>query len=226
MFFCFTQDGGGSGLGLTISKSIVERHNGTIRATSDGPGCGSKFTVQLPLYEREESEYEEVDFDSESQTSPPSLEQSVPQNDTSKPQQSNSTVQVKRHVLVVEDVESSRKMLMKLLVRAGHTCRGACNGQEAVNMIRQNLQQTADVESGLCQEAPFDTILMDYEMPIMSGPDATQTIRILGYRQLIFGVTGNVLKEDVDHFKSKGADDVLPKPVSMAILNNAWMNHK
>lgn len=40
--------------------------------------------------------------------------------------------------------------------------------------------------------------------------------------RLSIGVTGNMLKEDVDHFKSKGADSVLPKPLNMELLNRCW----
>jgi len=70
---------------------------------------------------------------------------------------------------------------------------------------------------------PFDTVLMDYEMPRLNGPDATAKLRDeYGFEDLIVGVTGNVLSEDVDYFISKGANCVLPKPVSMKLLNDAW----
>ena len=62
-------------------------------------------------------------------------------------------------------------------------------------------------------------------MPKLNGPDATAVLRQRGYTGTILGVTGNVLQEDVDYFISKGADDVLPKPVSMALLNNYWKSH-
>lgn len=45
------QAGGGSGLGLFITKGLVQQHGGTIEATSEGPGLGAAFTVELPLYE-------------------------------------------------------------------------------------------------------------------------------------------------------------------------------
>lgn len=61
-------------------------------------------------------------------------------------------------------------------------------------------------------------------MPRLNGPDATQKLRELGFKELIIGVTGNVLSEDVNFFLSKGANRVLPKPVSMDLLNEAWRN--
>ena len=48
----------------------------------------------------------------------------------------------------------------------------------------------------------------------------------MGYEGTIIGVTGNVLHEDVDYFKEKGANDVLPKPVSMKLLKDYWATHQ
>ena len=49
-FFTTRRNGEGCGLGLSISHAIIARHGGTITARSDGPGCGSTFTVRLPAY--------------------------------------------------------------------------------------------------------------------------------------------------------------------------------
>ena len=59
-------------------------------------------------------------------------------------------------------------------------------------------------------------------MPILNGPDATREIRNLGCDAFVVGVTGNVLLEDINYFKSKGADMVLAKPLNVAALNEAW----
>ena len=69
----------------------------------------------------------------------------------------------------------------------------------------------------------FSTILMDFEMPEMDGPTATRELRTkLGCTCLIFGVTGNMLPQDVDHFKQQGANKVLAKPLTLATLEHAW----
>lgn len=67
MFDLFTQDQralhrseGGLGIGLSIAKRLVEMHGGTIGAYSEGPGCGSRFTVVLPLAENDESTADEA----------------------------------------------------------------------------------------------------------------------------------------------------------------------
>jgi DNA-binding response OmpR family regulator len=56
----------------------------------------------------------------------------------------------------------------------------------------------------------------------MNGPDATAEIRSIGFSGLVFGLTGNLLQEDIDYFIMKGADDVFPKPFNPSILNKAW----
>ena len=52
----------------------------------------------------------------------------------------------------------------------------------------------------------------------MDGPSATEAIRSLGYRGPIVGVTGNAMQHDIDHFLSKGADQVMIKPVDILSL--------
>jgi CheY-like chemotaxis protein len=109
--------------------------------------------------------------------------------------------------LVVEDSDSSRKMLVRLFERAGHTCVMAVNGQDAVHAMTTDLAATEENPS----HVPFNTVLMDFEMP-----------RAMGYKATILGVTGNVLSEDVDYFMAHGADAVLPKPISLKLLKDYW----
>ena len=83
---------------------------------------------------------------------------------------STPPAQTCRHILVVEDALSSQKMLVRLLQRAGCTCVAANNGQEAVDAVQATLDYTGedDLEEGTPK--PFDTILMDFEMPVLNGP--------------------------------------------------------
>jgi CheY-like chemotaxis protein len=129
-----------------------------------------------------------------------------------------SNARIGRNCLVVDDSLPNRKMLVRLLERSGHTCKSACHGKEAIDIIEAD-KATAVLDEGYTQ---IDTILMDYEMPILNGPDATKKLRDSGCSALILGVTGNVLSEDVDHFISMGADKVLPKPISMALIEECW----
>jgi CheY-like chemotaxis protein len=68
----------------------------------------------------------------------------------------------------------------------------------------------------------YDVILMDSEMPRMSGPAATELLRQKGYIGIIVGVTGNVMKEQTDFFLSKGANKVLGKPLDINKLEETF----
>jgi len=209
------QHGGGSGLGLSIAKGIVDQHNGIIRAESKGQGHGTCFVIELPLFEFTLEDLEKRNDEVNKFNS--SMTQTINTFDSS---QSEEFVTRSRRILVAEDAESSRRMLIRLLERAGHTCVPAANGQEAVDAVKADMQ--AMKENPNEHVEPFDTIFMDFEMPILKGPDATKAIRQLGFTNTIVGVTGNLLSEDVEFFKSHGADDILGKPVSLAKLNAYW----
>ena len=111
-------------------------------------------------------------------------------------------------VLIVDDVPMNRKMLKRLLIARFDECDEAENGQQAVDMAKSAMAL------GLC----YDIITMDYQMPIMDGVTATRSIRKLGYKGRIIGVTGNAFQEDVDSFIRSGANIVLTKPLSKASL--------
>jgi CheY-like chemotaxis protein len=117
-------------------------------------------------------------------------------------------------VLVVDDSSLNRKVLLKLLRTAGCTCEEASDGQQAVDRVKERLSRTG---TGTGEDKiEYDAILMDFVMPVMDGPTATQIIRGLGYTGPIFGVTGNTLESDVMHFMAHGVNAVLPKPFDFA----------
>jgi CheY-like chemotaxis protein len=99
------------------------------------------------------------------------------------------------------DANSNRKMLLRILRAKNYVCEEAENGRVAVE------KYAAAVERG----EPFDVILSDYEMPVMNGPDSVREMRRMGCKCFIAGITGNVLQDDIDHFKERGADNVLAK---------------
>ena len=309
------QAGGGSGLGLYITSSIVQMHGGTIRAYSEGAGCGSTFTVDIDMQlrrfhsltsplsgKKREAEHIILQQDpfsehitgvtrqslcainqievsecadllrSQSFTQQPCLSHlsdavySSPvshmrlsplvlsdteysptvshvrlsplanefshtaasdRGDVRKGQEKtlalfpppfHSIVRcvtapdtasgVAYDILVVDDSSLNRKMLCRLLRTAGYTCDEANDGESAVEKVK------ARIESGIGGEMKgfYDAILMDFVMPVMDGPTATQAIRGLGYSDPIFGVTGNALDSDINYFIKCGASAVLIKP--------------
>lgn len=199
------QAGKGSGLGLFISKNLAEQHGGSLTAKSEGIGKGSAFTLQLPLYQ--------CDIDSSIVIEHQFLEEKMIES---------SSHQEKRRlrILVVDDIVTNRKLLYRLLERNGHECSMAENGEVAVEMVRQSMLSNDKVTIRL-----YDCILMDYEMPVLNGPNATEKIREMGCDVLIIGITGNTLSDDVQHFESKGANKVLAKPVKLDVLENLFVEY-
>jgi CheY-like chemotaxis protein len=116
-------------------------------------------------------------------------------------------------ILVVDDAVTNRKLLARLLERRGHSCDQAKDGQEAVQKVLESLKNGN----------PYDTILMDYEMPTMNGPTASKEIRALRCDAIIVGVTGNALSEDIAHFRNCGANAVLIKPFQMEALEEIFV---
>jgi len=180
------QKGGGSGLGLSITREIVHQHGGAIWAESDGRGLGSTFVIELPLHQFEF--YEDggaakqpgADADGCVLSSTDTASCVDGFSDTSCGFGSEPCRR-SHHILVVDDVISNTKMLVRLLERNGHTCVVSHNGQEAIDEYAKNKaavdQEAArrkthdddDSESDRATAAvrAFDTILMDFEMPVM-----------------------------------------------------------
>ena len=232
------QGGQGSGLGLWISKGFVDLHKGSLVASSEGIGRGSQFSMELPVYlssstdsiytqiqdddmESRCSSCDNIEYTSTSTTSfgwkPPAWAsiRVAPMNIDPEPAEtpllpSPASVKVKKtRILVVDDSTPTRKMVCRLLTNAGFECGQAENGQECIGMIQR------------CGSGElYDVILMDFEMPVLNGPLATEALRNLGYTLPIIGLTGNVLPADKAFFLDKGAQTVLTKPVSVSELKS------
>jgi len=238
------QAGGGSGLGLFIAKGIVEQHRGTLTVASEGIGCGTTFTLRLPLYYIPDAllppGYESLsrsgkqssndggggsgkeDFESMAIMEKGTMSSKLRAGALAR----RPSVVANRplRILVVDDAASNRKMLLRTLRNKHHTCVEAHHGQDAVDKFTAARDENnADADS--YGDEPFDTILMDYEMPVMDGPSASKLLRAMGCECLIVGVTGNILIEDVKHFHNCGADEVLAKPLKIAELERCWRKH-
>lgn len=93
----------------------------------------------------------------------------------------------------------------------GHSCDEAADGLQAIEKFK-------NCDSG----DSYDTVLMDWEMPNMNGPDATAELRQIGCKCWIIGVTGNMMAEDVKTFMDHGANAVLAKPLDIDELYKLW----
>lgn len=113
------------------------------------------------------------------------------------------------HILIVEDNMINQIVAENMTAQVGLTCDIAENGQEAVDKIMQN--QT------------YDLILMDVQMPVMGGYEATQIIRAAGFTDLIIcGLSANAMKEDFDLAKKAGMNDYLTKPFEQESLQQMF----
>ena len=124
-----------------------------------------------------------------------------------KQQISQSNVVRDRHILVVDDIEVNRIILIKILSSLGATCDSAANGQEAVDKFEAS------------QPGDYDLILMDVQMPVMDGYTATRTIRGSAHPSAksvpIIAMTANAFVDDVREAIESGMDAHIAKPVQI-----------
>ena len=221
------QAGQGSGLGLAIAKGIAVQHGGTLEVSSEGLGKGCTFTLELPAYcfssevvAADLSQLSTISISTEKHVQSESPcrclanNMALNTNDDSLQTPPEKFLNTKK-LLVVDDAALNRKMLIRLLRAQGHQCVEAKDGLGAIEEFTK-----------CAPDDPFDCILMDNQMPNMDGPTAASRLRELGWEGLIIGVSGNVLKEDVQYYKSMGANAVLPKPLNMTDLEEIWQEQQ
>lgn len=120
-----------------------------------------------------------------------------------------------KRLLLVEDNEMNREIAMELLLDEGFEVEAALNGQEAVELVENS-------EPGY-----YGAVLMDIQMPIMDGYEATKAIRNLKDRAIakipIIAMTANVFEEDRKLAMACGMDDHIPKPIDISKVKNSLM---
>ena len=187
VFEAFTQEDasitrkfGGSGLGLSIARSIVHIMGGTIEIESE-KGKGTRVNIRIPMRISNEKTKQEIVEMTDLQKSLKGL-----------------------RILAVEDNELNRMVLQVILKKCEVVVSIAHNGQEAINLI---------------QEQEFDLVLMDVQMPIVDGLEATKYIREeLKLTIPIIGLSANAMREEVEICKQAGMNDYLVKPYSERAL--------
>ena len=192
-----TRKYGGTGLGLVISKHIVELMGGRIWVESEvGKGSRFIFTVKLRRAERES--------------------QPVSDNDDKAFTDDMRGRFAGKKLLLAEDIDINREILIALLEYTGLTIDTAENGKDALDMVRAAPDK-------------YDLIFMDVQMPEMDGLEATRQIRALASSRCktlpIIAMTANVFQGDIDECLTAGMNGHIGKPFDIAKVLQKLLEH-
>ena len=179
----------GTGLGMAITKNLVEAMGGTIDVESE-LGQGSCFEVLIDLRIAED--------------------RSVSSTVQEEKNEQNDNIFQGMRFLCAEDNELNAEILTELLKIEGAECTICENGEE----ILKTFEKSAPGD--------YDMILMDVQMPVMNGYEATKAIRRssheLAKKIPIIAMTANAFSEDIQHSLAAGMNAHVSKPVEMRVL--------
>jgi CheY-like chemotaxis protein len=193
---------GGTGLGLTISKRLTEALGGSIDVRSV-PGQGSTFSVMI-----DPGPLDGISLIQNAQE----VLLACPQTATAA---TRDTIELRGHVLLAEDGPDNQRLISFLLKKAGAEVTAVENGQLAVEAALAAREA----------DEPFDVILMDMQMPVMDGYEATQRLRKKGYTGPILALTANAMAEDRQKCLEAGCDEYVTKPIDRATLLGTIAHH-
>jgi PAS domain S-box-containing protein len=178
-----TRQHGGLGLGLAIARHLIERHGGSIEAHSEGIGLGTTFVIRLPV-----------------------LDNQAPV-ESGRAAAGPVTADLSgRKVLVVDDQEDSRELLVRLLHQYGASVRQCPSADSAFEAL---------------SSARFDLLVADIAMPDVDGYELIERVRHLrdsGRGIPAIAVTAYARNEDRDRALAAGYDGYCPKPLDAALF--------
>ncbi|AOW77722.1 hypothetical protein A3Q34_13205 [Colwellia sp. PAMC 20917] len=215
-----TRSANGTGLGLAVSKQLVELHGGTITVSST-QNKGSIFSFTLPIYDISDSELSELiavgDANHEQTKQQLSRLQALddtidyfPVETLSSKENTTNKENNDFRVLIVDDDPINRQVLNNYLLPLNYQLFQAHGGQQALALIEQAS------EGLLAGERPFDLILLDIMMPKVSGYEVCRKLRekySVNELPVIFLTAKNQVVDLVESF-SAGGNDYLTKPIS------------
>ena len=173
---------GGTGLGLAISRRYARLLGGDISIES-APSRGSTFRVTIAV-------------------DGPALADRDGELASARP------IALRGRVLLAEDGQDNRALIVRILERAGLHVEVAANGLEAATMAI----------GALLSGTPYDVVLMDMQMPELTGDEAVRALRADGYTGPIVALTAQALAGDREACLAAGCDDYATKPIERAAL--------
>ncbi|QEP44906.1 PAS domain S-box protein [Ectothiorhodospiraceae bacterium BW-2] len=190
----FTRRHGGTGLGLSIVRQLCRLMGGEV-GLLHSDSSGSSFRVEIPLC------YPTDELERQSEASIATALEPLP---IAAP--SGVSTLTGYHLLLVDDHQINLELMERIVSREGVLVTRATNGEEALQRLQHDPEK-------------FDLVLMDVQMPVMDGNEATRLIR----KQLqltlpIVGITAGALTTERDRSLEAGMDLYLTKPIEPALL--------
>ncbi|MBN1345186.1 MAG: PocR ligand-binding domain-containing protein [Phycisphaerae bacterium] len=187
---------GGTGLGLTICKRLAEMLGGDITVRSN-PGEGSSVLLTVETGSLENVEIAQAAYEGMADLREPEERE-----------EAEGEARLSGRILLAEDGPDNQRLISFLLRKAGAEVVVAENGQAALDMV----------QSARNEGRPFDLILMDMQMPVLDGYQATVELRRHQCRTPIIALTAHAMPEDRDRCMEAGCDDYATKPVERNAL--------
>ena len=188
-----TRKFGGTGLGLMISKRLAEMLGGDITVTS-ALGKGSCFRATFETGDLGGVKMIGAHCVSEG------VVQAMPANPAANP------IELTGRILLAEDGPDNQRLISFILKKAGADVTVVANGQLACD----------EALAAMANGNPFDIILMDMQMPVLDGYDATRRLRSAGYTHPIVALTAHAMEGDDAKCLAAGCDKYLTKPIDRA----------
>lgn len=185
---------GGTGLGLALSRKLADLLGGDVTLLRSEPGKGSLFKISVSDFKGEIRKSDDHELYSSKKTG-------------GSPEEKDFTEFVRGlSVLLVEDSEDNQLLIKTVFERYKASVEIATQGEEAIEMAFQK---------------HYDVVLMDSQMPVCDGLQATRILRAKGYDGPIISLTANAMVDERLRALEAGSNDYLSKPIKWKQLFHA-----